>query len=83
MRGEPPDSTARSELQSIGRTLEDEPRSDEASEQALQTVMPWVWLEIGIVVVFMFACLVMVGPRPKAQSIPAHSVTFDPLVRHR
>ncbi len=83
MIGDKPDSTARSELQSIGRTLDDEPRSDEANEQALQTVMPWVWLEVGIVVAFMFACLAMIGPLPAAQSTPTHSVTYDSVVRHR
>jgi len=76
-----PSSTVRSELQTIGRTLDDPPHHEAATDQALQTIMPWVWLEIGIVVAMMFACLVTLGPPPASQAAPTQSMNFNTLAR--
>ena len=83
MNRDQPGSTVRSELQSIGRSLDDLPHHNEATDQALQTVMPWLWLQIGIVVAMMFACLLTVGQPPASQATPTQSATFNTLVHHR
>ena len=82
MNRDRPSSTVRSELQSVGRELEDFPRGEEAQAQALQSVMPWLWLEIGIAVAAIFACLLMVGQRPASQATPTQSVIFNTVGRH-
>lgn len=83
MNRDEPRSTARSELRSIGRSLDDLQNHEEANAQALQTVMPWLWLQIGVVIAMVFACLVTLGPLPASRALPAQSPVFSAPVPHR
>ena len=72
---------AHSELQSIGRTM-GPPHGDEARAQRQQTVMPWVWMLVGLLVVLGFvAALMVIGPSKK-EGTPRESTVFSTAVRH-
>ena len=61
---EDPDSTVRSELRSIGRTMDDHPNGEEAKAQRRQRRQPWVTLLIGLLLVAAFiGALMVLGPQ--------------------
>jgi hypothetical protein len=82
MSRKPRTTTPRSKLRAIGRTIDDLPRDDEARSQDLQSVMPWVWLQVGILVVATFAALLLaVGPSARRPT-PKQSVAYAMAARH-
>jgi len=77
----PPNTTVRSELQTIGRTMSPA-RGAEANAQRRQTRMPWIWLAVGLVVVAIFTSWMMIGKTPASRGAPRHSAIFStPVVR--
>jgi len=77
------ETTVRSELQSIGRTMRP-PVGAEAKAQRRQTRLPWVWLIVGLIVVAAFiAALVVMGPTARLSMTPKESATFSALARHK
>jgi hypothetical protein len=80
MERTPPTTTPRSELQSIGRTMEP-PRGGEARAEREQTVMPWVRMLIGLLVVMGFvAALIVIGP--SKEGTRKEATVFSTEVRH-
>lgn len=69
-------TSARSEMQSIGRTLDDLAHGGEAGAQRGQTVTPWLWLPIGLLIVVGFLGWLFLGPAPSSLATPQQSAMY-------
>jgi len=59
------------------------PRGEEAEAQRLETLMPWVWLVLGLLVVIAFVAVLFAGGPSRLAGTPRESPTYSLLAHSR
>lgn len=76
-------TTPRSELQQVGRDLDDLPRPRAAWSGGFQALPPWIWAAVGLLVALAYVGALLIGGPAGPLAAPKQSVVSEKLiVRH-